>query len=635
MNGSALAALPFLFVLAIGIFPEGGDWPPAAFLVRAALFLLAARFLVRTDAVAIRLNAIDLCVVLLLAVEAASLARAQYRWVSYQWFLHHAAAFALYGLLRARQDPAGRLPAAVGALLVAAAVVEIPVAAYQKFALADLRPAGTLRNPNLLAEFLLYGAVAAFLFAGRDVRGGALRWAAVPLAALCLAGIGLTGSRAGFLLVIPAGFFLAGRRYGWRRTAVALLLFAAVLLAVSNPFFDRDRWRGDPFALQRLSMWKAAVRIFADHPWGVGVGHFKYYFQAARDPVAGTVIRYARFALTPHNEFLSVLSELGIAGAAAFLGLAAAILAALRRAVRTPDPAATGAAAVLLVSGLHAVLETNYHVPGVLLVNAAALAVLSGRPGPALAEREVRIKGVVRWTGVALLLAMTAYSGMTLAGAVLEKSGRAALADGRAREAERRFLLAASADPLRATAPDAASAARFAIHEAGKDPGDLSAAIASENAAIERNPCEPLYAARLGFLLGRASAYYRGEGRDRVLAAGLAAYDRALMLNPRAAEMKYQKAVLLAAAGRAGEARDLLRSLLAEEPGYARGWVLLGELLESEDRTMALDAYRKALDAHTRFGNAARDQEEKDFTAIDVEAVRRRIRGLGGRAAAR
>ncbi len=634
-NGSAVAALPFLFVLALGIFGGGGDWPPAAFLIRATLFVLAARFLLRTDAIAIRPTAIDLFVAALLAVEAASLVRAEYRWVSYQWFLHHAAAFLLYVLLRARPDPAGRIAAAAGLLVALAAAVEVAIAAIQRFALADPRPAGTLQSPNALAELLLYGGIAAWLIGPREARKAADRWRPVLAIGLCLVGIGLTGSRAGFLLVVPAGGFLLVRKFGWGRTAAALALAAASVLLVPNVFFDRNRWGADPFAFARLDMWKAAVRIVADHPWGVGVGHFKYYWHAVRDPVEGAVIRYARYALTPHNEFLSVLSELGVAGAAAAAGLAAAALAALRRAARSPDPAAGGAAAVLLVSGLHSALETNYHVPGLLLVNAAALAVLSGRLGTAVGELKVRIKGVVRWTGVALLLLMTAYSGMTLAGALLERSGHAALKDGRPREAERRFLLAAGADPLRATAPDAASAARYALFGTGNDGGDLSRAIAWEREAVGRNPCEYLYAGRLGFLLARASGFYPQEERGKVVGAALAAYDKALMLNPHAAEMKYQKAVLLAAAGRAGEARRLLGAMLGEEPGYARGWVLLGELLESDDPTMALDAYRRALDAHFRIGARTREEEEKEFTAIDVEAVRRRIRDLGGRAAGR
>ncbi len=634
-NGSALAALPFLFVLALGIFGDAGDWPPAAFLIRAALFLLAARFLLRHDAVAIRPTAIDLIVAVLLAVEVASLARAEYRWVSYQWFLHHFAAFVLYALLRALPDPEGRFPAAAGMLLVAAAAVEIPVTAWQRFALGDLRPAGTLENPNNLAELLLYGAVAAFLVVPREGRGPAARWTPFALIAVFLAGIVLTRSRAGFLLAVPAGVYLLGRRFGWGRTAAAVVVVAAAALLLPNPFLDRVRWGGDPFAFERWNMWKAAARIFADHPAGVGVGHFKYYWHAARDPVEGTVIRYARYALTPHNEFLSVLSELGVAGAAAAIGLAAAVVAALRKAARSPDPAVVGAAAILLVSGLHATLEANFHVPGLLLVNAAALAVVSGRLERVVGERQVRIKGVVRWTGLALLLAMTAYSGMTLAGALLEQSGHAALREGRAREAERRFLLAASADPLRATAPDAASGAQFALYQAENDPRALSRAIEWEREAFDRNPCEYLYAGRLGFLLARASEYYRGAGREQVRAAGLAAYDKALMLNPHAAEMKYQKAVLLAAGGRAADARLLLRAMLGEEPGYARGWVLLGELLESDDRTMALDAYAKALDAHIRFGNAARDQEEKDFTSIDADGVRRRMRDIAGRPAGR
>ncbi len=628
-SGSARWALPLLFVLALGIFFQGGDWPPATFLVRTILFLFAALFLLRHDAITLRPSALDLLVVFLLAVEAVSLARAEYRWVSYQWFLHHATAFVLYLLVRAQPDPGGRFPVAAGALVLAAAAVEVPVAAFQRFALGNSRPDGTLANPNVLAEILLYAIIAACclreILARRE--SAARRWLA-PLIALLAGGIVLTGSRGGVLVSLAVAVYLLAARFGWKRAIAGAAVAGGVAILVSGVVSGRMPLRTDPYVFERLNMWKAAIRIFADHPFGVGTGHFKYFWPVVRDPVDGSIIRFARYAATPHSEFFSILSELGIPGAAAFLGLGVAGFLSLRRVPRAGDPADAGAAMILFASFAHSFLQTNYHIIGLLLVNAAALAVVSGRMWNPLWTREIRVKGLVRGAAVALLAAMAVYSGMTLAGALLEGRGRAALEAGRLREAERRFVLAAAVDPWQSSFPDAASAVRYRLYQSGGGDAWLSQAIEAEMEASIRSPLDFRYPERLGFLYLQAMDRFPGAGKGTIIEASLAASEKAIMLNPHSAEIRYQKAVALRTAGRREESRRLIEEVLAEEPRYARGWVFLGEVLEGEDRKRAIDAYEKAANLYYTYGKSAIDPEEKEFMTVDVTAVQNRVREL-------
>lgn len=628
-SGSDHRSLPLLFVLALGILFQGGDWPPATFLIRTVLFLLAALFLLRVDTVTIGPTTLDLLVVFFLAVEAASLVRADYRWVSYQWFLHHCAAFALYVLLRALPDRDGRFPGAAACLILAAAAVEVFVAFYQRFALGHSRPDGTLENPNVLAEILLYAIIVAYYVREALARRGSAAGRWIPaLIALFAGGIVLTGSRGGVLVSLAVAVWLAGRRFGWKRAIAGAAIAAGVAILAAGAVSGRMPRGGDPYAFERLNMWKASLRIFADHPFGVGTGHFKYFWPAFRDPVEGSLIRFARYAATPHSEFFSVLSELGLPGAAAFLGLAAAGLVSLRRAARSSDPVACGAATILLASFLTSLVQANYHIIGLLLLNAAALAIVSDRLWTPVRIREIRLKGLLRPAALALVAVMAIYSGLTVAGTLLERSGRGALKAGRLRDAERRFHQAASADPWQSSFPDDASAVRYRLYESLGDDACLSLAIESEMDAATRNPLDFRYPFRLGFLYARAMTRFSDAGNRAVLGASLAAYDKAVMLNPHSAEIRYQKAVVLRAAGRREESRRLIEDVLAEEPRYARGWVFLGEALEGGDRPNAIAAYEKAVNLYYTYGKSASDPEEKEFMALDVKAVEGRVREL-------
>ncbi len=619
---------PILFVLFLGVFGNGGDWPVATFLIRSVLFLSFGVFIHRFLPDRLRVNPVDVLVLVLWALGAASLARGGYRWISYQWFLHHSAALCLYVMVRALPGVKGRLPKAGTILLLASACFQVFFSIFQMAYQGEGRPYGTLENPNFLAEFLVYAAAVSWILASHP-EGARRRTWMFGLALLCLAGVGVTRSRGGFLLVVALGSFLMAERIGWRRSlAVAAVLLGAVFL-VPNPLRDRFLGKGDPYSFERINMWKASVRIFLDHPLGVGVGHFKYHWHMVRDPVEGTIIRYAKFARTPHSEFFSVLSELGAPGALAFLGLGAAGAVSLRRAFSRRDPVAQGGAMILFASFLHSFFEYNYHVLGMLLLNAAALGIVSGRLWNPVREREVRLGRVVKGAAFALLGACVLYSGLTCAGTILEQRGAGAFRAGNMKEAARWFLRATSTDPWRGTYPDSASAAHYRLFEGSKGEKHLFRAIDLEREAYLRNPLDYRYPARLGYLFSKATDHVPVSVRGELLEAALASYDEAIALNPHAADLRYLKALLLRMSGRADEALVLVEALLRDEPRYVKGWVLLGGLKEEGDRPGALRAYEQAMAVHSRYRDQAVESYEKDYVALDRKMVEDRIRSLG------
>ncbi|MCL5966802.1 MAG: O-antigen ligase family protein [Deltaproteobacteria bacterium] len=626
-------APPILFVLALGIFGIGGDAPPATFLIRATVFVAFLHLLFRSESFRLRINAVDALLLALWLLGGLSLARGGYRWISYQWFLHHTAALLLYLLARAELSRGDSLPRAAALLVLGSAAAQMVIVGFQRVALGNTRPPGSLANPNFLAEFLVYAIAVAWAWSVAETgRAGkaARRWPllVIPLA---LAGIYLTQSRGGLVLAFLVGGVLMADRFGWKKAAGIAAVLIALVVVVPNPFRGRFLGEGDPFAYERLAMWKAAWRIFAENPWGVGVGHFKYYWQVFRDPVAGSIVRYAKYAQTPHDEFLSLLSELGIPGAAGFLGLAAVGLVSLRRAFEKREPASLGAALVLLVSFLHSFIEYNYHILGLLLLNAVALAIVSERLWPAVHEREIRPGKLVKGAAALFLLAMAAYSGMTLGGTVLEGFGLRAFQEGRMEKAARWFVRATAADPWRATYPDDASAAEYRLFEEGAGEGRLFHALELEQEANLRNPLDYRYLARLGFLFSKVVEHVSPPARGAVVSASLRCYDRAIEWNPHGADLRYLKAVVLKMAGRPDMARPVVEAILADEPRYVPGWVLLAELREREDPAGALAAYEKALAIHREYKDRATESYEKEFLALDDKMVTARIDSLRSR----
>jgi O-antigen ligase len=622
-------APPFLFLLGACICLDGGDAPLAAFLVRISLFTIASVSLVGSRPVTIRPTVPDLLLLAFWVLEAASLARGGYPWTAYQWFLHHGAVAIFYLMLRGRTDDGARWPALIGGGIVAIGLFQAAFAAVQFVVRQGARPAGTLVNSNHLAEFLVFATVAAFALypAMRDRWGGKGRFIILAVPAF-LAGIGMTRSRGGILVLAAVLSLLAERRFGWRRTAGALAVALALFVIVPNPVTDRFAGKGDPYAFDRVLIWKSAVRMAAAHPLGVGAGQFRFHWLQFRYPSEGGIGRYAKTAWHPHSEPLSALAEFGIPGALLFAGLAIVAVVSLYRARRGQDPATYAASLILFASGLHSLLEFNYHILGFLLVNAAALALVSGRLWRPLFEVRLGAGRAVRWSGLFLLAVMSAYAAATYAGSVFEARGNAAMAAGRASEALGAFRAAEAVDPLKSSAPDLVASLLLARFESTRDQLMLAEAIEHEMEASIRNPFEYRYHERLGLLYARVSEVGSGGAfRASMHGPALGAYDRAIALNPFSPGLRYRKALLLHSLGADAEAAASIRRLLEDEPRYAKGWALLGDVRErTGDRTGALAARRQALSLRERYGPLAKEAYERGFFEFDPVEVERRMK---------
>ncbi|MER6814396.1 O-antigen ligase family protein [Spirillospora sp. NPDC000708] len=202
------------------------------------------------------------------------------------------------------------------------------------------------------------------------------RWLAVK-AAVCCAALGLVA-------------------FGLLGGGAVVQRYASIAGSVSAP---------DQSVSDRYNLWAAAGRIWADHPvTGVGVKNFPAY----RDTYAGIELSsgsetddpvhgYARQPLlSPHDEYLLILSEQGALGFAGFAALLGTVLWGLwtRRDVRDPFWL-IGAAftAFLLVNFLYADMGGPTCVLTGVLLGAAACRAFGLRrapgpvPGPAGEER--------------------------------------------------------------------------------------------------------------------------------------------------------------------------------------------------------------------------------------------------------
>jgi len=107
----------------------------------------------------------------------------------------------------------------------------------------------------------------------------------------------------------------------------------AIIIAVASITADVQIRTGDS---QRLMLWRKTLRMTAEHPiTGVGLGNWRInipLFVDESDPaeLAAGELRFQR----PHNDFLWNLSEMGIIGLLAYLGLFISILITGVKAIR-------------------------------------------------------------------------------------------------------------------------------------------------------------------------------------------------------------------------------------------------------------------------------------------------------------
>ncbi len=215
----------------------------------------------------------------------------------------------------------------------------------------------------------------------------------------CLAGMLLTGSRGGFLS-LGCGLLVFTLLTLWRvriaaperlgRSIATVIVFAMLLTAGAGVALSHSRvleQRARQLVNRediRFRIWPAAVEEFKESPAvGTGSGTFLYYGRRFRDP------QIQRDPERVHNDYLHLLAEYGLVGAAGLLFFLGAHLRAGGRTFaalcrRSAGQGAgegsnavawnIGALAAVTCLAAHSVVDFNLHIP----VNTLVLAFVFG-----------------------------------------------------------------------------------------------------------------------------------------------------------------------------------------------------------------------------------------------------------------
>ena len=196
---------------------------------------------------------------------------------------------------------------------------------------------GDTSNPAVFKQYLTHGillAYGAFLFAELALAASTPKrrafWAVAALLAAVNVLMMMQGRTGHFVLVVLALYL----GYSWKRwlglavAATTTVACIAILILVPGPFQQRyglaeegqqflePGARAHTSNQQRLDFYRASLAIIREHPLiGVGTGGFA---RAYADKTRGTDAFQTH---NPHNEYLHIAVQLGLAGLAALLYL--------------------------------------------------------------------------------------------------------------------------------------------------------------------------------------------------------------------------------------------------------------------------------------------------------------------------
>jgi tetratricopeptide (TPR) repeat protein len=519
-----------------------------------------------------------------------------YGWVSFQHALNIclAGAFLCVGILRFGDRSTSSAPAQFVLVVAALAAIEIVVASFQRATVGTTRPHGTFSNPMFLSEFL---AISALFFASRLLgewgKLGRRRIAWGAGAVFFLAGaLSLTGSRG----VVVSG----ARTCGPRRVALRNLPWGESTRCTFSPlavlgWHSMSRFFGpDVYNYGRWVFWRSAFRVFGSYPFGVGLGGYKYHWFTTQEPFPEAFRHYAKYPVTPHNEYLEVLTGLGLPGFALFLVvLSLPLWYAARGWKKVPDDrrwVCAGALSGLVLSGTNALFNFNFHEFGIVFTDALLLGILWTSLPEFVSGKRVAVSPSLSRAIAILALLLGVVSASLLGGAAALGRGEALVLGGEFRPAEKSFRLASFLDPARATIPEALSALdhrRFVLAIGKKDPASadlLNSSIRWLERARDLCPMEQGYHYRLaGLFLEK----YRLGGDPNDLESVFASTREILKINPFGVEAYWNLSQAHQSLGRTADAVETLRLAVSVEPNFCRGYVKLAELTRGTDEPQA------------------------------------------------
>lgn len=491
-------------------------------------------------------------------------------------------------------------------------------------------------NPNELACFLVLGStilLSLLLFhpqASMFLRMLQERKFSIPVSSWGTWGLGLLAflglGSATFVLQSRGavlGFVLTGGVLLFLRNKKASLIFLGIIsLLILLPLphgslLTRLSKRHDPFAYQRVDIWKSSLRMIADHPLiGVGLGMYKYHAPTYNFPVEGQIARYGKRLDLAHNDLLQITAESGLIGLLICSGgivlLGYYSLCQLRTAPR--DWSSVAAAVGILGILLQGLVSNLVLSPAIALSVVILVSILLDGEGN-LRQRAVTIqtsaKGMWQWYAGLSVIVIYVLGLLILTpfwGHVHFLKYQQLLKQGQINAAVAHLRKAVQWVPIQAYY-HAAFGELYAT--AFRNQPNLDAfyeSYKSFTTAIQHNPLEADFYAGLAEL---HRAMYRQKLPTRPTAENAVRdYQRALQYDPFNPFLRVSLATLYADLGEFEQALTLVREAVTLEPNFVGGYQLLGRMLAHLQRQPeAQAAFQRADEILTRYDDVETDSD--------------------------
>ena len=460
--------------------------------------------------------------------------------------------------------------------------------------MGETRAKGTFFNPNF---FAMYEAVTVVLTLSLL---SSMKWADHGWREKCLLGVALSVSMSAFVMAQSRGAFFAflvallflGLCRSWKLAVVLPLVVGLGVIAVPNPIKERALAVSDqdPYAYTRLEIWKSSLDRIADHPFGTGLGTYKYLSFKYRFPIEGEIVRYEKRAESAHNEYLQMAVELGVGGLALFLvgigvwgwDVKGALQGGLSSWERGAVVGLSGGALAILV---HAAVDSVFHEPALvlLLILCGSLVLVLKRLNGPNRTPTWNLPFPYHPTRLALVVVLGVASVfLTIQPAAAwfaYQQGNTASQSGQRERAWEWYRRATFIDPVTTAYRDAVARMNVTQFYASGDPQWLLQAVEEIEICQELNPLDGRIPSRLGMLyLLLAEKSFSNEQRGELIARAVKSYEGAIKADPFSPFNYLELGKIMWGQGQYEEAEVLLKKAVTHEPNFLPARVLLAKL---------------------------------------------------------
>jgi O-antigen ligase len=461
--------------------------------------------------------------------------------------------------------------------------------------MGEARAKGTFFNPNF---FAMYEAVTVVLALSLL---SSMKWADHGWQEKCLLGAALSVSMPAFVMAQSRGAFFAflvallflGLCRSWKLAVLLPLVVVLGVITLPNPIKERALAVSDqdPYAYTRLEIWKSSLDRIADHPFGTGLGTYKYLSFKYRFPIEGEIVRYEKRAESAHNEYLQMAVELGVGGLALFLVGIGVWGWEVKGTLQGEGLSSWERGAVVGLSGgalailVHASVDSVFHEPAlvILLILCGSLVLVLKRLNSPTRTPTWNIPFPYHPARLALVVLLGAASIFLIiqpaAAWFAYEQGNVASRNGQRERAWEWYRRATFIDPGTTAYRDAVARMNVTQFYASGDPQWLLQAVEEIEICQELNPLDGRIPSRLGMLyLLLAERTMSNEQRGELIARAVKSYEGAIKADPFSPFNYQDLGKIMWRQGQYEEAQVLLKKAVSHEPNFLPARVLLAKL---------------------------------------------------------